>query len=101
MCWALSFPKKALPPRTAPWPDSQILQPKFNFQLLLTLERERKKQVRKVEECVRERGRERGREGVLLHKWIPTHRPAGTAGAPSPSGSVLHLCMTPRELPLV
>ena len=30
-------------PGTAPWPDLQILQPKFNFQLLLALERERSK----------------------------------------------------------
>lgn len=74
MCWALSFLKKALPPRTAPWPDSQILQPKFNFQLLLTLERERKKQVRKVEECVRERegGSGEGRECSCISGFQPT-----------------------------
>ena len=45
---------------TATQPDSQILQPKFNFQAFLTLEGERSK----LETVRRERERERERERV-------------------------------------
>lgn len=39
--WALSFPEGRTPTRElSHGPDSQALQPKFNFQLLLTLEKE-------------------------------------------------------------
>ena len=59
---------------TAPQPDSQILQPKFNFQAFLTLEGERSKLETVRGEGERERKRERERESVCVCVCeSPTH----------------------------